>query len=446
MKEPLWKHLLRQFHACQQGAVALLMLASAMILVLCALVIYDAGIVIRDKTDVNVAADTAAYSQAAVEARSMNMIAFANIGKRTVVGIHNMYYFQYPMYAAWWAGQCSRCCCGWYCGCWTECLNCIGNAIDGSPFMELFDWLAFLGDDDLEQNLEDLDAFQDDLREYSAYWGLGEAMTRGARNGANMVLGYPPPSNTTYAPLPLERGEPHESCLTPAIFTDNPVTIVTLLEWAANFMDLRQRSTSSPNVARQGPRERVNIAYSFLACPFFSPDEGAPFYNAASSNSSEDMMKRSNYIYAYRVAGDLDGILRDNYGIMPGEYVPPAGVTMPRGGVWSMARSEFYFPPENKPDTIFDGAHDMWMFHPGWYGKIRPLTLPNEKPPVEHTTMFQQSLTLGTALAMGIFNMSGNPEFDFSKFTEDVIYMRTNVTPGMTGTVEGRHITDGMAK
>jgi hypothetical protein len=86
------------------------------------------------------------------------------------------------------------------------------------------------------------------------------------------------------------------------------------------------------------------------------------------------------------------------------------------------------------------------MFHPGWYGKIRPLTLPNEKPPVEHTTMFQQSLTLGTTLAMGIFNMSGNPEFDFSKFTEDVIYMRTNVTPGMTGTVEGRHITDGMAK
>lgn len=440
------EELIKRFHKSQSGAVALLMLAAAMILFMCALVMYDAGMIIRDKTDVNVAADTAAYSQAAVEARSMNMIAFANIGKRTVVGIHNMYYFQYPMYLLWWLGQCSRCCCGWYCGCWTECFNCFGNLIDGSPIMEAIDWASFLSDDDLEKNLEDLDKFQDDLRKYSAYWGLGEAMTRGARNGANMVLGYPPPSNTTYAPLPLQRGSKTEACLAPAIISDNPVTIVTLLEWYSNFQDLKNRSTSSPNIASEGPAERVNIMWSFLACLTVSPSEGKPFYNAASSNSSADMAKRSNYIYAYRVAADLDGVLRDNYGIMPGEYTPPTGVTMPRGGVWSMARGEFYFPPENKPSTIFDGAHDMWMFHPGWYGKIRPLTLPNEKPPVEHTTMFQQALPLGAALAMSIFNMTGDDNFDFSLYTNDLLYMRTNVTPGMTGTVEGRHITDGMAK
>ena len=112
-----------------------------------------------------------------------------------------------------------------------------------------------------------------------------------------------------------------------------------------------------------------------------------------------------------------------------------------------MARGEFYFPPENKPDTFLkDGAHDMWMFHPGWYGKLRPLTLPNEEPPVVHSTMFQQSIVLGSAIAMTLFNMSGNPEFDFGKYTNDLMYMRMNVTPGMSGTVEGRHITDGMAK
>jgi len=438
---------MQKLHKNESGAVALLMLASAMILFMCGLIMYDAGVVIRDKIDVNVAADTAAYSQASVEARSMNMIAFANVGKRTIVGIHNMYYFQYPMYAAWWAGQCSKCCCGWYCGCWTECFNCFGNLIDGSPFMELFDWISFLGNDDLEKNLEDLDDFQDDLRKYAAYWGLGESMTRGARNGANMVLGYPPPDNSTYGPLPLAHGPASESCLTPNPLASNPVTAVTLIEWAANFFDLKRRSTSSPNIASEGPAERVNILYSFLACPLMTPSKGAPFFNEASSNSGEDMLKRSNYVYAYRVAGDLDGILKDNYKIMPGEYTPPVGVTMPRGGVWSMARSEFYFPPENKPSTILlSGAHDTWMFHPGWYGKIRPLTLPNEKPPVEHTTMFNDATTLGSALALSMFNMSGNPESDFGRFTNDMIYMRTNVTPGMTGTVENHHITDGMAK
>lgn len=437
----------QRLHNAESGAVALLMLAAAMILFMCALIIYDAGVVIRDKTDVNVAADTAAYSQASVEARSMNMIAFANIGKRTIVGIHNMYYFQYPMYAAWWAGQCSKCCCGMFCGCWTACLNCAGNAADMSPFIELFDWLSFLSDDDLEKNLKDLDKFQDDLRKNSAYWGLGEAMSRGARNGASMVLGWPPPDNAAYGALPLKRGNPSESCLTPTLLADNPVTAVTLIEWRANFADLRQRSTSKPFVAKQGPRERVNIAYSYMACPMVTPEDGAPFFNEASSNNSQDMARRSNYIYAYRAAADLDGILRNNYSILPREYVPPAGVTMPRGGVWSMARSEFYFPPENKPATILkDGAHDMWMFHPGWYGKLRPLTLPHEKPPVEHTTMFEEAIGLGSTIAMTKFNMNGNPEFDPSKFSTDLIYMKGNVTPGMTGTVEGRHITDGMAK
>ena len=112
-----------------------------------------------------------------------------------------------------------------------------------------------------------------------------------------------------------------------------------------------------------------------------------------------------------------------------------------------MARSEFYFPPENKPDTFLkDGAHDLWMFHPGWYGKIRPLTLPNEQLPVEHTEMFNDSLTLGAALAMSLFNMTGDPEFEYGRYLNDIVYMRTNVTPGMKGSVEGHHITDGMAK
>ena len=450
MKE-LISRTLERFHKSQSGAVALLCLASLLILFMCALIMYDASLVIRGKTDAHMAADTAAYSQASVEARSMNMIAFANVGKRTIVGIHNMYYFQYPMYLIWWLGQCSKCCCGIYCGCWTECFNCFGNLIDGSPIMEAIDWASFLGNDDLEQNLEDLDTFQDDLREYAAYWGVGEAMVRGVRNGANMITNFPAPDNSEYGPLPLARGNASESCLTPTPLADNPVTLVTLIEWYANFQDLKDRSTSSPNIASEGPAERVNIAYSFLACPLMTPSEGAPFFNAADSNSSEHMLQRSNYVWSYKHTPDNDGILRNNYMFMSKEYTPPSNVTMPKTGIWSIARSEFYFPPSNKPDTIlFDGAHDMWMFHPGWYGKIRPTTLPREEPPVEHDEMFEESLELGRDMALGQFFIFAVDNFDFMGFQNDIRYMQRNVTPAMKGKVdnggEDRHITDGMSR
>lgn len=74
---------LTAFHSNQSGAVALLCLAALLVLFMVGLTLWDAGEGARNKISAQMGADTAAYSQASVRARSMNMIAFANIGKRT---------------------------------------------------------------------------------------------------------------------------------------------------------------------------------------------------------------------------------------------------------------------------------------------------------------------------------------------------------------------------
>src|SRR5690554_5242355 len=111
------RNSLQRMHRDESGAIVLLCLAACMFLFMVGLLMYDAGKVARDKVDVQMAADTAAYSQAAVKARAMNSIAFANVGKRTISGIRNMYYTQFIHYLDWYQGQCSRCCCGFWCGC-----------------------------------------------------------------------------------------------------------------------------------------------------------------------------------------------------------------------------------------------------------------------------------------------------------------------------------------
>jgi hypothetical protein len=92
----------------ESGAIMLAALAACMVLIMVTLIIWDAGRSARDKIDVQNAADSAAYSQAAVRARSMNMLAFTNVAKRSIVGMHSMYYGMFWGLAVWWAEQCGE--------------------------------------------------------------------------------------------------------------------------------------------------------------------------------------------------------------------------------------------------------------------------------------------------------------------------------------------------
>jgi hypothetical protein len=84
-------NIFRRFERDEGGAILILALVAMMILMLLAMTLYDAGGAARDKAEVQASADTAAYSQAAVKARSMNMLAYSNISKRSIWGVHSLY-------------------------------------------------------------------------------------------------------------------------------------------------------------------------------------------------------------------------------------------------------------------------------------------------------------------------------------------------------------------
>lgn len=77
---------LESFGRDQGGAIAILCLTGALILVMMGLLLFDAIDVANDKVHVQASADAAAHTQASVMARTMNMTAFANVGKRINVG------------------------------------------------------------------------------------------------------------------------------------------------------------------------------------------------------------------------------------------------------------------------------------------------------------------------------------------------------------------------
>jgi hypothetical protein len=93
-----WTDITGEFHDREGGAVVLLMVAGAMVILLFSLTLYDASRSIKDKMTAQSAADMAAYSHAAIEARSMNMMAYANIGKRSIFSMHATYISAFVSY------------------------------------------------------------------------------------------------------------------------------------------------------------------------------------------------------------------------------------------------------------------------------------------------------------------------------------------------------------
>lgn len=444
------------FHQDQGGAVALLCFAALLILFMVGLVVYDSGLVARTKVDVQMSADTAAYSSAAVKARSMNMIAYGNIGKRTAAGIHNMFLLQPAAYIAWWVSQCSRCCCGWFCGCWSACFNCAGNAplIPAAAIEEI---MIIFRKGDIVKNMEQITKFQKDLMEYSGYWALGEAMIRGFRNEAHAVGSFPEPKNRNFGKLPLKLGSKFGGCLVPGVGflspSRAPTTAASMIEFEANFQNLKGRSTSKPFIASKGPREVVSRIVGGLGCAF-TPSAGAP-YILSSNNPKSDhnhWFQRSNTIISYRHMGELSRELRDNY-----DAVTTTAQTEGQGflsnfggsGVWAMARSEFYFPEDSLPSMLSRGGGDsyIYLYHPGWLGKLRPITLPGERPPSQY----------GNQLMSKGYDEAARLMFNKPDFVE--LYSNINILGymkdrqfgkkafrGMDGSISGKQASDGLGK
>lgn len=95
------KSHMHRFHRDQSGAILVLMLAAFLILMMIAWTVYDSGDVAREKVKLQAAADTAAMSQASIKARSMNMLAYTNVSKRSIFAIHSVYLSHFLAYADW---------------------------------------------------------------------------------------------------------------------------------------------------------------------------------------------------------------------------------------------------------------------------------------------------------------------------------------------------------
>ncbi len=100
-------------HRDERGAVALMSLASILIIVMLSMVLFDLAELGVEKTHLQTATDTSAYSQATIQARSMNMMAFANAGKRMTVGMANTYVTLYQWihnieHLAWYSDEASN--------------------------------------------------------------------------------------------------------------------------------------------------------------------------------------------------------------------------------------------------------------------------------------------------------------------------------------------------
>ncbi len=434
-----------QWRDDERGAVAMLALVGILIVLMVGLVLYDAGFMARENVDNQMGADTAAYSQAAVKARAMNNIAFANVAKRTIAGIRNMYWGNFLKYLAWWASQCGSCCC------WdlTACLNCIGNI--PTVFTDLQDWLDMMGDDDMMDYLETLDSYQENMIDYVGYWALAEGAIRGARNGADWIGTYPMPDNDEYGGIPVERSSNKmEACL---FWPEAPMTLTTMYEWMANYQDLEDRSDSAPTVAEEGPAEQVNPAMSVIGCLVMNNLAGekqAPMYlSAPGFEDGTDLLERSNFVFAYRENEALEGEPSEKYDYLEHDY---GDVRMadgyldgkPVGGIWSMARGEVHFPESKKPSTLTDGTHGIWMFHPGWLGKLRPVMLPGERFPssVEPADMWEEASETFTGYfpaALGADPMNMVERLKDDKFMESAM-------EGFEGEDDGKEMMDGLPK
>ena len=217
MSNPFLHKLLRVLKAWQQdqrGAVALLMLASILITFMLALVVHDVGFMAEDKLEVQIAADTASWSQSAVEARAMNIIAFANVGKRVTVGMVSYYEGLWIGLASITAIVVLATIACWIIAAipfaqgiipWCIKLTSTSGELLWLIADELPDLVSSGGLGDLlnhdsgyfHKDVEGFTKYQQYMYDIAPFWSWGENFTRGFRNGA-VTSGWPvPPADSS---------------------------------------------------------------------------------------------------------------------------------------------------------------------------------------------------------------------------------------------------------
>lgn len=435
-------NLLNRLHREERGAIVLLLLAAFLIVFMTALVLYDTGRSARDKMDVQIAADTAAYSQAAVKARSMNMIAYANVAKRTFHAFDTMYTSAYLGMITAQAGYSAACAAGWVIGNLPACKKAVegllyiaGETIEllATNLVTMGAWVG--GGPYAAQEVRNLNAYQTYLKDVGPWWGWSENLTRGMRNGATMTSAWPPPPGNladinsawvsvstfldTYLNTDIYKFYPslgkkdklpikqHKDIWGHVTFCASTATSLEYLwMWGEHYV----RSSGFAKDVASVLAGVLATPLGCLASSMIYGDDVLPFeLDPASSYASTGdtntdpawLQATSNITFSYKMDLKRLNSDRNNYNYVNKEYGTNIPLVKGGGGYFSVARSEISYDSGIVSDVIgsvvgsagvssafgqlLGGARDVLdqpgMYAARWTARMRPMELNGEDSP-----------------------------------------------------------------
>lgn len=404
----LWGNRLRGLHHDEGGAILLFSLVGILILMLMTWTVMDAGQVTRTKFEVQASADMAAYSQAAIKARSMNMLAYTNIAKRSVVGIHSLYNGMFEAYEEWLFGDDPY---------WGECGSGEPGAASCAEVQEEVDqWRAETNNDRkrfadnidkyYNKDLLALDNYQTYIMELTPWWGWSEAVVRAQRNSATMATSYPPPAGWLRRSFPdltdqvigkvgsvghhnmsnaLER--------LPVVLYDDPeVNADHMSKYAFRDGSFTRELTANASLHKQDSARGAKLDANIASGAGLAGQNAVNSFNALAKwarpvmfpqwiDTEEKWLRAtSNIIITFQDNDDVFGKRRQKFKVPKDEYnlevIGAKDEIFRPKGYWSMARSEISFLPFIDKNGKEERIPDMW--HARWTARMRPMALPNE--------------------------------------------------------------------
>ncbi len=388
-----WSAHLRRFDRDDSGAIVLLGLVGIIILMMLAWVLYDAGEMSRQKLDTQAAADTAAYSQAAVKARSMNNLVYANIAKRSVVGIHSMYGALWAAYRDWYirhADQCER---GDDRSC--EIVEDNRDIFEAEAENDFETFRDHNGEKYYLQDIVAIDNYQSYTHALTPWWAWGEAVLRAARNGANMAASFPAPRGKANGRSPIIMGITDDVIAkvgwAPLVrYTGQrdilPVKISTykdMLEYGMSpEMSFREHEYPANLELHKQNSQGAATSQELLdeAEDYFSDavlddaqavfdERGRPWRLFETTNRARWTTWTSNLVMTYRRDEEMFEQTRQKFEVPSQEYELDDEEKYRSSGYWGMARSEISFQ---------GGLREPDLWHPRWTARLRPVALPGE--------------------------------------------------------------------
>ncbi|MEZ4461908.1 MAG: hypothetical protein R3E66_19735 [bacterium] len=371
-------------------------MAALLIIMMMAWVIYDTGDAARDALDVQAAADAATWSQSAVEARAMNMIAFANVGKRVTYGMTSFYQSLWLAYAELLALAAVLTVACWVAdvflfGAITSiCEKLTEFTIETGAIMveEAPDLIVFEADLATNYFKKDVKAF-DDYQKYFAgmtkWWSWAEALTRGARNGSLVTVSWPVPKrigSTSFQTSEVDKLPIKKVTNTVSGYAEMCARVYTEFDIVVHLADYALKNlisrTAIDGTVFDWPRPVmflitaglvvVNMPAGCALMAVFFGNDGLPYEMDSFSSQARWQLRASNMAFSYapnskRFSESDD---RQKYSYLSPDYTS----TMPHytgGGYFAMARSEISYQ---------NGTPDLW--HTSWTARMRPVALPGE--------------------------------------------------------------------